>query len=244
MRDYIFREEEESKSGSGLFLIIGALAGLAAGIYIAERYGGFSAIADKLKDRLGSARDDLDDDLDSDFEYDEDDEMDESVESNRPMSASEELEERVLEAFRNDPILSERAVDIGAIEDGIVELTGWVNAEDESHHAVTLTRGVPGVETVVNRLAVRDEEDLYDEMSARYEDGDPALTEGHWEGQQVGTGRRRQGNSEEPDRHADPKPILENKSLRQDAAFESAAEDMPAAERRANQNKQGRKRAD
>ena len=31
----------------------------------------------------------------------------------------DELEERVLEAFRNDPILAERAIDIGAIGDGI-----------------------------------------------------------------------------------------------------------------------------
>ena len=90
------------------------------------------------------------------------------------------------------------------VEDGIIELTGWVNSDDESHQAVAVARGVPGVETVVNRLAIRNDEDLFDDAAQRYEDGDPALTEGHWEGQLVGTGRRRQGNSTEVDRHADP----------------------------------------
>jgi hypothetical protein len=147
-------------------------------------------------------------DDDDDFEGGYDDEDD-----GEPLDATEELEERVLEAFRNDPILSERAIDIGAIDEGIVELTGWVNADDESQQAVVVARGVPGVETVVNRLAVRAEEDLYDELAERYEDGDPSLTEGQWEGQSVGTGRRRQGTSAEVDRHEDPRPGLEEAVL-------------------------------
>src|SRR5438105_482321 len=53
------------------------------------------------------------------------------------------LEDRVLEAFRNDPILSERAIDIGSISDGVIELAGWVEDEGESQHAVTIARGVP-----------------------------------------------------------------------------------------------------
>ena len=48
------------------------------------------------------------------------------------MAPTTDLEERVLEAFRNDPILSERAIDIGAIGEGIIELTGWVDTEDEA----------------------------------------------------------------------------------------------------------------
>jgi hypothetical protein len=63
--------------------------------------------------------------------------------------------------------------------------------------------------------------------------GDPSFTERHWEGQQVGTGRRRQGNSTEIDRHADPRNKLEDRSLKEDRAFMAAAEDIPdAAERR------------
>ncbi len=64
----------------------------------------------------------------------------------------------MLEAFRNDPILAERAMDIGSIGEGVIELAGWVEDEEESHHAVTIARGVPGVDTVVNRIAIGDEE--------------------------------------------------------------------------------------
>jgi len=62
-------------------------------------------------------------------------------------------------------------------------------------------------------LAVRSEEDLFDEAAEDYEEEDPALAEGHWEGQSIGTGRRRQGNSSEVDRHADPRVELEEKAL-------------------------------
>ena len=65
------------------------------------------------------------------------------------------VEARVLEAFRNDPVLVARPIDIGAIGTGIVELTGWVDSPDEVRHATTLARGTVGVSTVVNRLAVR-----------------------------------------------------------------------------------------
>jgi hypothetical protein len=68
------------------------------------------------------------------------------------------LEERVLEAFNNDPVLSERAVDIGAVGPGVIELTGWVYAPEEIEHAATLARGVPGVDSIVNQIMVRSEE--------------------------------------------------------------------------------------
>src|SRR6185503_11082036 len=55
-------------------------------------------------------------------------------------------------AFRNDPILAERAVDIGSIGEGLIELAGWGATATESEHAVTLARGVPGVAT---RAAIR-----------------------------------------------------------------------------------------
>jgi hypothetical protein len=79
-----------------------------------------------------------------------------------------ELEERVLEAFHNDPVLAERAIDIGAIGTGVIELTGWVQASWEIGHAVTLARGVPDVTTVVDRLAVRDGEKRRDHSGRNY----------------------------------------------------------------------------
>jgi hypothetical protein len=243
---YIYDEEdEESSSRSALYIAIGAAAGFAAGVLMAERFGGFKGLTDRIKDTFGAGgageeEEEFDyEGLDED-EFDPD--FDEDDEDLKPSKASlngvEELEERVLEAFRNDPILSERAIDIGAVENGIIELTGWVNSDDESHQAVVIARGVPGVDTVVNRLAIRSDEDLFDDAAHKYEDGDPPFTERHWEGQQVGTGRRRQGNSTEIDRHADPRNVLEDRSLKEDKAFMAAAEDIPdAAERRTTKAK-------
>src|SRR5574338_1696068 len=155
-----YRDDDSQTSGL-LFLAAGAVLGLAAGLVVADRFGGFSSLTARLRERVARRRDE--DDYESD-ELVEDDEA---------------LEERVLEAFRNDPILSERAVDIGAIGDGIIELTGWVHEPDEATHAVTITRGVPGVETVVNRLDVRME--TSDEADTMDEDTNSPLPGGRWE---------------------------------------------------------------
>ena len=135
------------------------------------------------------------------------------------------MEERVLEAFRNDPILAERAVDIGSIGDGIIELAGWVDTEEESEHAVTIARGVPDVDTVVNRLSIGSEEARFEENARRAASGDPAFAERHWESNTIGTGRRRQGTSDEPDRHADPKVDLETRWSGTADAIKHAADD-------------------
>jgi len=232
---YIYAEEEdETSSRSALYIAIGAAAGFAAGVLMAERFGGFKGLTDRIRDTFGAGGAGEDEEefdyegLDED-EFDPDFDEDDVEPSKASLNGTEELEERVLEAFRNDPILSERAIDIGAVEAGIIELTGWVNSEDESHQAVVIARGVPGVDTVVNRLAIRSDEDLFDDAAHKYEEGDAQFTERHWEGQQVGTGRRRQGNSTEIDRHADPRNKLEDRSLSEDRAFMAAAEDIPDA---------------
>ncbi|HVF41202.1 MAG TPA: BON domain-containing protein [Gemmatimonadaceae bacterium] len=249
MSPFTYRDEE-STATSALYVALGALAGFAAGVVVSQQYGGISGLAGKIRDRLGGAEIDTDsnhaeDHLDAhahDHRYDGDGYDDEA--DDEPLAPTEELEERVLEAFRNDPILSERAIDIGAIDEEIVELTGWVNAEDEAQQAVVVARGVPGVETVVNRLAVRSEEDMQDELSGRYDDGDPSLTEGQWEGQNVGTGRRRQGTSAEVDRHEDPRTELEEETL--DKVFLDADEaaDIKAERRSRPKTPPRRGRAD
>jgi len=242
---YLYAEEEESTSRSALYIAIGAAAGFAAGVLMAERFGGFKGLTDRIRDTFGGGAKTEEDD--SDYEgVDEEDEFDPDFDddfetSRASLNGAEELEERVLEAFKNDPILSERAVDIGAVEGAIIELTGWVNSDDEARQAVAVARGVPGVETVVNRLAIRNEEDLLDDAAYRYENGDPALTESHWEGQLVGTGRRRQGNSTEIDRHADPHTVLEERSMSTDRAFMSAADDIPDAAGRRTKTKKATK---
>ena len=241
-----FRYREESSTGTSVATVLmGAVAGFAVGMFVAQRVGGFEGLTKKLRGirdagdsgrRFDRAPDYLEDEIedeDSVFEseavYGGDDEDSPLADDGTPL-----LEERVLEAFNNDPILAERAVDIGALSDGTIELAGWVESDEEAEHAVTLARGVPGVETVVNRLMIDEEEREIADALRRREEGDPALTESRWEGQQVGTGKRRQGTSDEMDRHADPKPALEDRWLSESEAVRNAADDIEAisAERR------------
>jgi hypothetical protein len=229
-RRFRYRDEESSSTSTILGVLAGALGGFALGMYVAQRVGGIEGLTSKLRRRKGGQPaagistahgeadfDEFDDIEDDDLEGEEYDQG---------------LEERVLEAYRNDPILCERAVDIGSIGEGIIELAGWVDTEEEAEHAVTIARGVPGVDTVVNRLAIGSEEEQYaDTMRAR-ESGDPAFNERHWESNIIGTGRRRQGTSDEIDRHADPKTELESRWSRTDEAIRQAADDTEGAERR------------
>lgn len=97
------------------------------------------------------------------------------LEAPSQLSAYELIERRVLEVFRNDPIVSERAIDICAIEGGGIELTGWVNVAVEVGYAVTLARGVPGVLQVVDHLAVRGREPARNHSSGNYAAIDPAI---------------------------------------------------------------------
>jgi hypothetical protein len=234
-----FKDEDESSiAGTVAPVILGALAGFAVGMIVAQRVGGFKGIADKVRRRGKGAADAhagtptvADDFADYDEEF-EDDEIEEQ-------DATAGLEEHVLEAFRNDPILAERALDIGGIGESTIELAGWVTTEEEAEHAVTIARGVPGVQTVLNRIAIGDEEERVADHARLFAEGDDAHTEAHWEGQIVGTGRRRQGNSSEVDRHSDPRVDLAEKWSDSDAEVLQAAEDIDAisAERRVREKK-------
>src|SRR5690242_18706452 len=191
-------DDDSSTTGTVTSVLLGAVAGFAVGMFVAQRVGGFSGIANRMRrgaeevgehlPRRRAVADDFADEYD-DYEGDE------------LATEGTELEERVLEAFRNDPILNERAVDIGGIGEATIELAGWVNSEEEAEHAVTIAGGVPGVDTVVNRIAVGEEEEGFEEHARRFAEGEDAFTEARWEGRTVGTGRRRQGTSDEPDRH-------------------------------------------
>ncbi|HVD06476.1 MAG TPA: BON domain-containing protein [Gemmatimonadaceae bacterium] len=224
-----FRYRDRGPSGSGLAMSVaaGALVGFVAGVFVAQRTGGFAALTAKLRGTLGRP---VDEDYDAE-EFAEDDDL-EGEES----FTGATLEERVLEAYMNDPILSERAVDIGEIGTGIIELAGWVETDEEADHAVTVARGVPDVDTVVNRLTVGVEEDVLEENFDRFAEGDSA--QAGWEGQQVGTGKRRQGSSKDIDRHADPRTDRSDKWLSENEAMKLAADDTEGlAERRAKAKK-------
>jgi len=183
------------RSSSILLVALGALTGLAVGAVIADRVGGLDGLLNARSGRarkrtagqldhddlaLAAAADNADHDQDYEDHAADDDSSpyaDEETVANTATAADPdereapdetELEERVLEAFHNDPVLAERAIDIGAIGTGVIELTGWVQASWEIAHAVTLARGVPDVTTVVERLAVRDGEKRRDHSGRHY----------------------------------------------------------------------------
>jgi osmotically-inducible protein OsmY len=225
---------------------LGALAGFVVGVVVAQRVGGLSGLTSRLRDGLDSLIHRGQDSIESlagaehaedEEEYDEEYEGDEQ-EDERALDGDSALEERVLRAFRRDAILSERAIDIGAIGEGIIELSGWVETHEESEHAMAVTRTVPGIVTVVSRLFIGSEEELSSDLDEDDLDDGAPLPGGRWEGQGVGMGRRRQGNSGEPDRHADPKPVLEDKWLDEEHALEEAAGPIEGiAERRGRKKK-------
>ena len=241
MRRYRIHEDESSTGTSAATIMIGALAGFAVGMFVAQRFGGFDGIANRFRkaekpdgadrfDFSGGSLHDVEDEaaeLEASSLADAEDEDFNGMDD--PGDADDDtplIEERVLEAFNNDPILAERAIDIGAMGTGVIELAGWVDNDEEAEHAMTVARGVPGVDTVVNRLLIDEEERQVQDNIRRFKDGDPALREARWEGQQVGTGKRRQGRSDEVDRHADPKPHLEDRWLGKSEAIKNSADDV------------------
>jgi len=237
MSRFRFRDEDESSSTSTVLgILAGAVAGFAVGMVVAQRVGGFSGLSSRLRRRRDAETTPHDESLRHRYASAEGEDDFEDIEEDELESEAYDagLEDRVLEAFRNDPILAERAVDIGSISEGVIELAGWVENEEESRHAVTIARGVPGVDTVVNRIALGDEEERFEDTARRFRSGDPALNEARWEGSGVGTGRRRQGTSADPDRHATPKVELEDRWQNTDSALLNSAEDAGiTAERRA-----------
>jgi osmotically-inducible protein OsmY len=236
-----YRDDERSTSSTVTSVLVGALAGFAVGVLVSKRLGGLAGLRARLRAFGEGTPEATRHGAEVGEYYDDDDEYDVEDDEIEGEERDEELEDRVLEAFRNDPILCERAVDIGSLGPGIIELAGWVESDEEAQHAVTIARGVPSVATVVNRVTVGAREEEFEKTAQRVEDGDPALTEARWEGNHVGTGRRRQGTSDEPDRHADPAVPLEDRWLREDEAIRNAAEETEGiAERRGRSGRRAR----
>lgn len=105
------------------------------------------------------------------------------------------LEDAVLDEFLRDPVLSERAIDVGCISRGIIELSGSVRTPAEADRAVASARRVGGVETVVSRMDVEDE--LRRRRRLDPESGEKRMS-AEWTGRNVGMGGRRQGRDTDP----------------------------------------------
>jgi hypothetical protein len=166
--------DDDSSSGIILGAVVGAIAGLAAGMFLAQSAGkraraeieGEGADEERHEHLRGAhttvVADELDEDYEDAAEFEDSAYADDDYESD---DVDVSLEERVLEAFRNDPVLSTRAVDIGSLRTGVIELAGVVDTAQEAQHAVTIARGVPGVTTVVNRIVTGIHEPRYHEAS-------------------------------------------------------------------------------
>ena len=184
------REEEESSTGTMLAgLTLGALAGFAVGVLVAQKSGGVAGLAARLRRRWEELEDE--ETAEAAAAEGEEEEGEEGEERENELVENDELEEeeafgttetvleeQVLEAFRGDPVLRERAIDIGAVGEGVIELSGWVDSDDESEHAETTARHVAGVESVVNRIVVgRADEEAAEEPEA---DRPARRGDAHW----------------------------------------------------------------
>lgn len=169
MPRYRIRYEEPESGGTLTSLVIGAVAGFAVGILVAQKSGGIAGITARVKDRWAELEESAENEEEStnaeashesDFgeELEEEELEDEEALEDAGLDDEDEahaaLEDDVLEAFQADSTLRERAIDISAVGDGLIELSGWVDTDDESHHAAAVARRVDGVESVVNRLAI------------------------------------------------------------------------------------------
>ena len=149
----VMRRRNRAESGGGNRIgavLFGALAGMAVGILLADR-----GLLSLPKSRRAARDAEPDEEQDAQGESERIRPLRTARAPRREPADEAELEARVLETFRHDPILVDRPIDIGAIGTGIIELTGWVDAPEEIRHATTLTRGTIGVHTVVNRLLVK-----------------------------------------------------------------------------------------
>ena len=166
-----FRGRDRRRRQTMLLVALGALAGVAVAAALTgkvkrrrrrRRDEASEAAASRLVDSAPDASHEFPEDTSDPHHHDVLEDIHELERDTNPVARlapdDEELEDRVLEAFHNDPTLRGRAIDIGAIGDGIIELTGWVNSAAEVGYAITLARGVPDVAHVMDSLAIRSPE--------------------------------------------------------------------------------------
>jgi hypothetical protein len=143
--------DDRSATEPLLYLAIGVAAGFALGAF-ADR-----GVTRRLAARLAAwvdatvGDDTIDDDVPLDTAFTDTDEH----LAHEGFAAAAAVAGRVLEAFENDPVLCERALEIDAPAPGAIALSGTVPSARDAAHAVTIARGVPGVVEVENAIRVR-----------------------------------------------------------------------------------------
>lgn len=183
---WVLRQNDSDYSKEALTLAVGAIGGLAIGLLLSrrERSDSVGQVGSGLRERARNVARRL-----------------------RParlqrlsgeQAVLTRLEDSVLDAFLGDSVLSERGIDVGAISQGIIELSGSVFTEEEADRAVHLANSIPGVRTVVNRLDLDNEVGHY---RPRGHNEDQGLE--HGVARVGGMGSRRQGSETDPDRPDD-----------------------------------------
>jgi osmotically-inducible protein OsmY len=138
---------------AAVWLAAGTAAGVFVGVLLADRFGGgklLERLSGLLKVSGVNASDDEFDDTDQAF-----DEYGAEIPDDDGADDTPGVDERVLAAFQQDPILSERAIEIDADDPGTVVLRGTVPSAEDAAHALIIARGTPGVSKVENLLRVR-----------------------------------------------------------------------------------------
>lgn len=113
------------------------------------------------------------------------------------------LEKRVIQGLLNDETARSQAIDIAAVGEGIVELSGEVETQEDARHVVSVVDGISGVHAVLNRLEIRSVES---QLQRNRKKSEGSAT--RWYGGSVGMGRQRQGTSSDPDRLDDRAEML------------------------------------
>jgi hypothetical protein len=139
----------------------------------------------------------------------------------------ETVEHRIVDRLIEDDMLADRPIEVGALADGIIELSGSVHTADEARRVVSIAQSVDGVRTVLNRLEVRSMEEHLEDTRRRYASGDASLHETHWYGVRVGTGTRRQGRGSEPAQRDDRVDSIE-RALGTDRSIDNNSEAVAA----------------
>ena len=127
----------------------------------------------------------------------------------RPWARPRGSAQDVSESLRKDPKLARRRIEVDAIAEGVIELSGSVQDRAEAERAMGIAQATTGVYTVVNRLRLEEEESHRETTRRRWTEGAPDLRERHHYGMGVGMGPRRQAPDTDPDRPSDKQKILE-----------------------------------
>jgi hypothetical protein len=200
----VFRQPEPDYTREGLTFALGALGGIALGLLLSRRTmqqpaGGLgSDLREKARQAGERARSAVS-----------------RIEPGRlqrmagEQTELTELEDAVLDSFFTDSVLSERGVDVGAISQGIIELSGSVWSDEEAQRAVRLANAIPGVRTVVNRLSIEQESNSF---GASRQSGGTVTSIQREVSRTGGMGSRRQSVLTDPDR-PDDSQHLEQRSL-------------------------------